>query len=90
MAQTSGGNRSLRRRKDTLDTGACSDDLDLTVPQDVNLQALNLGVQVLQDGAEVGREQVVARCRPLAPLDEGRPGRLQHIPVRMRTSCDTR
>ena len=46
------------------------------------LARAHLGVEVLQDGAEVGREEVVARGRPLAPLDEGRPRSLQHIPAR--------
>ena len=42
---------------------------------------IHLGVEVLQNGAEVGREEVVACGRPLPPFDEGRPGRLQHVPA---------
>ncbi len=40
-----------------------------------------LRVQVLQGSTEVGREQVMARGRPLAPLDERRPRQFQRAPA---------
>ena len=46
----------------------------------------HLGVQVLQRRAEVRGEHVVPRGRPLAPLDERRPGGLQHPSVNARSS----